>query len=102
MYHRYYNEYERRAEEIRQAAQLPVQPKEPPRVESALPVLKPEPPPAAPKKKPAIFGELFGNIFDKFGIDDIILGLLILMLIQEEDSDILLLIILGYLFISGF
>ncbi len=42
-----------------------------------------------------------GNILGKFSKDDLILIAIIFMLLQEDDSDTVLLIALGYIFISG-
>lgn len=110
MYRKYYNEYERRAEEIRRAAEAIESGKRPPPVKNiseapqspVLPVNLPSPKGTAQKKSPAPFiNGIFDGLFGKFGTDDIILLVLIFILIQEKDNDKILLLILGYLFLSG-
>ncbi len=107
MYRKTYNEYERRAEEIRNAAQAIEKGERPSEYSRSI---HKTPRPALPerfeergqadtkKKNPLSF---LDGIFDRFEIDDIILLALMFLLIQEKDSDKMLLIILGYLFLSG-
>lgn len=91
MYRRYYNEYERRAQEIRRAADL---------VE-ASPVKAPSEKPAA---KPAAlpFSIAKPKFLDGIRLDDILLGALIFFLLKEEETDKTLILALAFIFLSGF
>ena len=96
MYKQYLNDYERRAEQIRKAARA---------VEGGgnhaeLPVFrekKPEVHPADTNKKNA---GLFSGL-ERFSTDDILLLGILFLLITNEEKDMTLIIVLGYLFLSG-
>ena len=89
MYRKYYNEYEKKAEQIRKEATR-IQPVEQHRPVYTEPVISDSK------------GSTFSGFFEKFNPDDIILLAVIFVLMQEQNKDKVLLIILGYLFISGF
>lgn len=81
MYRNYYNEYARRAEEIKSAVQEA--PKDVPA------------PPEKKNKKPV-------NSFLGLKGDDILLGALILFLMREEKADKTLILALVFIFMSDF
>ena len=99
MYKQYFNAYEKRAEEIRKAAravetQRAGSPPIPP-VDIRKDEIKPQKPPApsSPTQIP--------NILERFRTDDILLLGLIFLLMGSEEKDMTLIVILGYLFLSG-
>lgn len=91
MYRKYYNEYEKKAEQIRKGT-VDVKPPEP----VSVPAID-----VKTETENKSVQNIFGGLLEKFAVDDIILLVVIIMLLQEENKDKMLLIILGYLFISG-
>ncbi len=102
MYKQYWNDYEKRAEQIKKAAHT-IEP-EP---EKGKPV---NPPFIAKSNSPAgqncetiAANKLNGTagLFGRFSKDDILLLALLFVLISSEKKDTTLIVILGYLFLSG-
>lgn len=96
MYKQYLNDYERRAEQIRKAARA---------VEGGgsfiePPVFREKKPEERPvdtnKKNTGLFSGL-----ERFSTDDILLLGILFLLITNEEKDMTLIIVLGYLFLSG-
>ncbi len=95
VYKQYFNAYEKKAEEIRRAAQAVENgsAKGEERKSENKPV-KTDPPPLFPK-------ELLGGVFERIQTDDILLVALIFLLLKNEKRDTTMLLILGYLFLCG-
>ncbi len=97
MYKQYLNDYEKRAEQIRRAAKA---------VETGKGEMHPV---VAENKKTELKGGFSNNektierkkLFERFSTDDILLLGLLFLLISSEEKDITLIIILGYLFLTG-
>lgn len=98
MYKQYWNDYERRAEQIRKAARA---------VESgaAPPVLSMPPAGAVKQEKPVSSPQKQGglsSLFERFAEDDVLLLALLFLLVTSDEKDTTMIIILGYLLLSGF
>lgn len=98
MYRRYFNEYEKKAQQIseQKCEQAPQNSRQ------SSPHDKPNTLPVAEqplKIKPKDNGS---NLFGKFRIDDILLIALILLLLKEEKKDMELILALGFIFICDF
>ncbi len=101
MYKQYWNDYEKRAEQIRKAARA---------VETGntagiqeVPAKWDSPGPKAPVKH-ADGQKAKGllSVLERFDRDDILLAALLFVLLSDEDRDMTMIVILGYLLISGF
>ncbi len=101
MYKQYWNDYEKRAEQIRKAARA---------VENSSPAVVP-PAPMKPERdvseKPAPGPRLqeekgLASFLERFDRDDILIMALLFLLLTGEDKDMTMIVILGYLLLSGF
>ena len=95
MYKQYLNDYERRAEQIRKAAQT---------IEKTASGTMPTPKQIkelTEQRNQKISSDGFSALLKRFSTDDILLIVLLFLLINSEEKDMSLIIILGYLFISG-
>ena len=95
MYKQYLNDYEKRADEIRKAAQAVEKgTRENPCQNIAVPnILKKEEKQTEKQKTQKIFGNM--------SVDDLLILGLILLLFNSEKRDNTLLVVLGYLFFTG-
>lgn len=98
MYRRYFNEYEKKAQQIseQKCEQAPQKSRQ------FSPHDKPNTLPTAeqPKKNKPIDNKL--NLFGRFRIDDILLIGVILLLLREEKKDMGLILALGFIFLCDF
>lgn len=95
MYKQYLNDYERRAEQIRKAAQSVEK-----TASGTVAVSKPVQ--DAVKTKPEKTNyEGLSTFLKNISSDDILLIVLLFLIMNSDEKDISLIIVLGYLFISG-
>lgn len=95
MYKQYLNDYEKKADEIRRAARA---------VETGRQSQVHEPIQIEAKSHSVKEAENVNSLFStlkKYKTDDILLIVLIFVLISNEERDMTLILILGYLFLSG-
>ncbi len=98
VYKQYYNAYEKKAEEIRRAAQA---------VENGTPqkenkeMDKNENNKEKQNTPPLLSKDIFGGLFERFATDDILLVALIFILLKSDNKDSTMLLILGYLLLCG-
>jgi len=92
VYKQYLNDYEKRAEQIRRAARAVEGGSS--TVSSPLPTIKDK-----PKDTVEIKGKT--SVFGRFAQDDILLAGLLILLLTGEERDMTMIIILGYLLITG-
>lgn len=95
MYKQYLNDYEKKADEIRRAARA-VETRGQSQTHESIKIVSNN----NSIKEPENVNSLF-NTFKKYKTDDILLIALIFVLISNEEKDMTLIFILGYLFLSG-
>ncbi len=96
MYKQYWNDYEKRAEQIRKAAQA---------VENGgtvsrqpIPIIGEKPRETKPTQEKPVG---IASFFERFKQDDILLLALLFLLLSGEERDTTMIVILGYLLLSG-
>ncbi len=94
MYKQYLNDYEKRAEQIRKAARAVEGGGS--FIEQTVPQAKNPEERHIKKKSQGVFAGL-----ERFSTDDILLLGILFLLITNEEKDMTLIIVLGYLFLSG-
>ena len=95
MYKQYLNDYERRAEQIRKAAQSVE------KTASGTVVVSKPVQDAVKTKSDKTNYEGLSTFLKNFSSDDILLIVLLFLIMNSDEKDISLIIVLGYLFISG-
>ncbi|MBE7062795.1 MAG: hypothetical protein E7390_03265 [Ruminococcaceae bacterium] len=99
MYKQYWNDYEKRAEQIRKAARAVesgAAPSSPPSPRQGT-LVKEEKKAYSPQRQVGL-----STFLERFTEDDVLLLALLFLLITCEEKDITMIIILGYLLLSGF